>query len=123
MSSSSNRLDKIADLLKRELALLIQNEVGDPRVGMVSIIDVKVSRDLAYAVVYVTVLGKADAGEAAESITALNKASGYLRSLLARSVNLRTTPKLTFTYDDSINRGAYLSGLIDKALADDESKH
>ena len=122
MAGSSSRLEKISDQLMRELAQLIRDEVRDPRVGMVSVTDVRVTRDLAYATVYVTVMGKSGAEEAAESINALNKASGFLRSLLAKNVNLRTTPKLTFVYDDSINRGSYLSGLIDQALEED-SKH
>jgi ribosome-binding factor A len=120
MAKTTSRLDKISDQVKRELAQLIQNEVRDPRVGMVSITDVKVSRDLSYATVYITVMGKTDGKDAAESLEALGKASGYLRSLLAKSINLRTTPRLTFSYDESIARGAYLSGLIDEALARDQ---
>lgn len=122
MAGTSNRLEKIADQLMRELAQLIRDEVRDPRVGMVSVTDVKVTRDLSYATVYVTFMGKADAAEAEESLEALNKASGFLRSLLAKNINLRTTPKITFVYDESITRGTYLSGLIDKALEED-SKH
>ena len=121
MANASGRLEKIADLLKRELAKLIQNEVRDPRVGMVSITGIKVSRDLAYAEVFLTVLGKTDKADAEESIAALNKAAGFLRTMLAKEVNLRSTPKLTFTYDESIARGSYLSGLIDEALAKDQN--
>ena len=123
MARVSNRLDKINDLLKRELALLIQNEVRDPRVGMVSITEVRVSRDLAYADVYFTALGKDTAAEVRESQEALSRASGYLRSLLAKNVNLRTTPKLKFIYDDSISRGQHLSSLIDEAVARDRNSH
>ena len=120
MAGPSNRLNKISDLLKRELALLIQNEIRDPRVSMVSVTAVKVSRDLAYSEVFVTMLGKSSAEEAKEGIAALNKAGGYLRNLLAKSVNLRSTPKLKFTYDESVVRGQYLSGLIDEAVASDK---
>ena len=110
MPRTSNRKDKIVDLLKKELALLIQTEIRDPRVGMVSVTAAKVSRDL----------GKNTDEEIAESLHALNSASGYLRSLLAKSVNLRNTPKLTFNYDDSAVRGMHLSQLIDKAVASDK---
>ncbi len=120
MPKPSNRKDKVADLLKKELALLIQAEIRDPRVGMVSVTGAKVSRDMAYAEVFVTILGKNKTEEIEQSLEALNSASGYLRSLLAKSANLRTTPKLTFTYDDSIVRGQYLSNLIDEALASDK---
>lgn len=123
MPRVSNRLDKINDLLKRELAQLVQYELRDPRVGMVSVTDVRVSRDLAYADVYVTVLGKSTSREAADSLEGLNHAAGHLRSLLAKNVNLRSTPRLKFVFDESVARGAYLSGLIEEALARDEREH
>ncbi|MDR2213475.1 MAG: 30S ribosome-binding factor RbfA [Pseudomonadales bacterium] len=113
MPRPSNRLDRIGDQLKQELAVLIRDELRDPRLGMVSVIDAKVSRDLAHAVVYFTALN-ADAAEVSE---VLNKASGYLRSLLAKRLNLRSTPKLRFAYDESIEHGRELSALIDKAMA------
>lgn len=119
MPRPTNRTDKVADLLKKELALLIQTEIRDPRVGMVSVTDARVSRDLSHADIRVTVLGKNSPEELDECIAALNSASGYLRSLLAKNVNMRTTPKLTFKYDDSISRGQYLSDLIDQAIARD----
>lgn len=119
----SNRVDKVADLLKKEIALLIQNEVRDPRIGMASVTGVRVSRDLAHANVFVTLLGKNTGEETKEGIKALNKASGFLRSLLAKQVSLRTTPKLKFIYDDTLVKGQYLSGLIDEALAKDEKNH
>lgn len=90
---------------------------------MVSVTSVKVSRDLAYAEIFITLLGRTDVTEAKEGVDALNKASGYLRKLLAKSVNLRTTPRLKFTYDDSVIKGQQLSELIDKALAEDRDAH
>ncbi len=137
MSKVSPRLQRVADQIQRELAQLIQLEVNDPRVGMVSVTGVKVSRDLAHADVYVTVMGSVEgvsglapgvtldkAGaldrlEVEESIKALNQASGYLRTLLAKRSSLRTTPRLIFHYDQSVARGQYLSSLIDRALAAD----
>lgn len=121
MARVSNRLDKINDLLKRELALLIQNELRDPRVGMVSVTDVRVSRDLAYADVYVTVVGKSSAEEARDNLEALGHAGGFLRSALAKNVNLRSTPRLKFIFDDSVSRGSRLSSLIDEAIAQDRN--
>jgi len=140
MAKVSPRVQKVADQIQRELALLIQTEINDPRVGMVSVTGAKVSRDLSYADVYVTVLGAVDgvAGlapgvqlkdaaaldkrEIEESIKVLNNAAGYLRSLLAKQLSLRTTPRLVFHYDESVARGQYLSSLIDRALAAD-SEH
>lgn len=115
MPANSSRLDRIGDLLKQELALLIQGELRDPRLGMVSVLDVKVSRDLAHADVFITVLG----AEPATAVPILNKAAGMLRSLLAKRVNLRTTPKLRFIFDESVERGRRLSALIDEAVARD----
>jgi ribosome-binding factor A len=117
MAKISNRLDKIADLLKKELAVLIQQEIRDPRIGMVSVTAARVTRDLALADIYVTILGLEEDEKIAEAIEALNHASGYLRSLLAKNINLRTTPRLRFIYDDSIVRGSRLSSLIDQAVA------
>ena len=107
---------------------------------MVSITGVKVSKDLAHARVYVTVLnsmtgsddlnasvlsepGDLDKAEVEENIKALNKAAGYLRSLLARQLSSRTVPKLQFFYDSSLQRGQQLSSLIDSALAADQKHH
>ena len=123
MARVSKRVDKVADLLKKEIALLIQGEVRDPRVGMASVTGVKVSRDLAHASVYVTLLGKTSSEEIQEGIDALNKAAGFLRSLLAKTISLRTTPKLNFIYDDSLARGQFMTDLIDEALARDERDH
>ncbi len=118
MPRTSNRLGRISDQLKQELALLIQNEMRDPRLGMVSVLDVKVSRDLAHADVFITVLG----AEAKEAVAALNNAGGFLRSLLAKNLNLRVTPRLRFVFDESVERGRKLSSLIDEAVAQD-AKH
>ena len=108
-------MDRIGDLLKQELAQLIQNELRDPRLGMISVMDVKVAKDLAHANVFITVLG----AEVDPAVETLNKAAGLLRSLLAKNLNLRSTPKLHFVYDKSIENGRYLSALIDKAVAQD----
>ncbi|HAS48563.1 MAG TPA: 30S ribosome-binding factor RbfA [Gammaproteobacteria bacterium] len=136
----SARVQRVADQIQRELASLIQMEVNDPRVGMVSVTDVEVSRDLAHAKIYVTVLntmtddsqvnestlsepGDLDKLEIEENINALNKAAGYLRSLLAKRLSTRSVPKLRFYYDGSIERGQQLSSLIDSALAADQDSH
>ena len=117
MHKVSNRLDKIGDVLKQELARLIQTELRDPRLGMVSVTGMDVSRDLAHANVYVTVLN----AEPKAAVAVLDKASGMLRSLLAKNIQLRTTPKLKFHYDESVDRGRQLSALIDKALDADSN--
>ena len=123
MSSEFSRVDRIADVIKRLLAIFMQQEINDPRIGMVNINDVVVSRDLSVAQVYVTFIGKESELQCEEAALALNKAAGYLRSLLAKELILRTTPKLQFFYDKTPIRGQALSSLIDRALAEDQSRH
>jgi ribosome-binding factor A len=118
MRKPSNRLDKIGDAIKQELARLIQHELRDPRLGMVSVTDAKVSRDLSHADAYVTTL----ATDQMAALAVLNKASGLLRTMLAKNLQLRATPRLKFHYDHSVDRGRHLSSLIDKAIAAD-SQH
>jgi ribosome-binding factor A len=140
VAEMSSRVQRVADQIQRELASLIQMEVNDPRVGMVSVTAVEVSRDIAHAKVFVTVLntltddseinkstlsepGDLDKLEIKENIDALNKAAGFLRSLLAKRLSTRSVPKLRFHYDGSIARGQQLSSLIDSALAADQESH
>jgi ribosome-binding factor A len=118
-----SRTARIADFLKRELGSFIQKELRDPRLGMVSVIDAQVSRDLSHAKIYVTVMGKDTAEEAKESLAVLNKAAGFLRSQVAKINNARTTPQLRFYYDTSINRGQHISKLIQDAVEADRSRH
>jgi ribosome-binding factor A len=118
-----SRTARIADFLKRELGSFIQKELRDPRLGMVSVIDAEVSRDMSHAKIYVTVMGKDSAEEAKESLAVLNKAAGFLRSQVAKINNARTTPQLRFYYDSSVNRGQHLSKLIQDAVDSDRSRY
>lgn len=122
MAREFGRPQRVADFIKREVANLLQFEVRDPRIGMVSITDVEVNRDLSHAKVYVTVLGKDSEEESKESIVALNNAAGFMRTQLAKSNQARTTPRLRFYFDSSVLRGLQLSSLIDQAVEAD-SRH
>lgn len=122
MAKEYSRTQRVGDFIKRELSTLIQFEVRDPRVGMVSITDVAMSRDMSHAKVFCTVLGKETEQEAEENLEALNKAAGFLRSQLAKINTSRSTPKLRFYFDVSVVRGQQLSNLIDNAVAEDK-KH
>jgi ribosome-binding factor A len=119
MPRETSRGRKIADLIQRELAVLIQREIKDPRIGMVTINEATVSRDLAFADVYFTVL-PAENTESVEEV--LNQASGFLRTHLSKSLKTRTTPKLRFHYDSTIENGVRISKAIDDAIADDTSR-
>ncbi len=119
MAKEYARTQRVADYLQRELAALIQHEVRDPRVGMVSVTGVDVSRDLAHARVYYTVIGSDSSEEARESTEALNRAAGFLRSQLSRDSNMRSVPQLRFYFDSSVGRGRDLEDLIRKAAEAD----
>ena len=120
MPREFKRTDRVADFVKRELAVLLQQELRDPRVGTAVINEVSVSRDFAHAKVYVTFLGVEDTEQASEPIAVLNGAAGFLRSQLATKSSMRSTPRLHFFFDQSVRTGEYLSNLIDKAVASDE---
>ncbi|QEA38565.1 30S ribosome-binding factor RbfA [Pistricoccus aurantiacus] len=117
------RTDRVADQLQQELAVLIQREVKDPRLGMITVSGVTVSRDLGYADVFITLLGENDDERVAENLKVLKHAAGFLRSQIARRVKLRHMPELRFHYDESVVRGQQLSALIDEAVATDRAKH
>ena len=123
MAQEYSRIQRVGDYLKRELALLIQQEVRDPRVGMVNINEVEVSRDLSHAKVYVTFVGERIDEESTQALQALNKAGGFLRSRVASTNHMRTTPRLFFVLDASIQRGDHLTSWIDRAVAADASRH
>jgi ribosome-binding factor A len=111
---SSGRPQKLGDLIQRELSELVQRELRDPRVGMITITGVDVSPDFSHAKVFFTLLDKAHLQEAAAG---LKRASGFLRSQLAKRIKLYTTPELRFEYDESVERGDRLSRLIDSTKA------
>jgi ribosome-binding factor A len=113
MAKSYARVDRIGDLVLREVARFLQRETNDPRLREVSLTGVKVSRDKSKAKIYFTVFDKDTAPEVQK---VLNKAAGFYRSLLAKSSMLRHTPVLDFEYDASILYGAELSQLIDGAV-------
>ena len=110
---------RVADFVRDELACIIQQRMRDPRVGAVSVNDVRVSKDLSFADVYVSSLDTHEPQEQHELVAVLNRASGYFRSELARRHSMRTTPKPRFHYDVSVERGPRLEKLITRALAAD----
>jgi ribosome-binding factor A len=119
MPKESSRGRKIGDLIQREVAVLVQREIKDPRIGMVTINEATVSRDLAFSDIYFTVLPSENT-EIVEEV--LNQASGFLRSQLAKVLSTRTTPKLRFHYDNTIESGARMNKAINSALSQDESQ-
>ena len=111
------RSRRIADQVQRELSDIIRLELKDPRVGMITIIDVDVSPDSKNARVFFTVLG--DKARIDDATAGLQRAAGFLRSCLAQRMEMRSVPHLQFRYDASVERGMRLSQLIDTAVAQD----
>ena len=120
MPREFTRAERVADALQRELAALIREEMGDPRVNFVNITAVDVSRDLSAAKVHVNYVQAQELAERAAGVKVLNGACGFLRTKLAKRMQLRIVPSLSFIYDDSGRRGQELSALIDTALAADK---
>jgi ribosome-binding factor A len=118
----SGRGLRIADFIRDELAAIIQREMRDPRVGMVSVNEAKVSKDLSWADVYVSSIDAESEEQQAELVEVLNKASGYFRTELAKRHSMRTTPKPRFHYDEVIDRGPRLEALIERAVQSDGQK-
>lgn len=111
MPKEFSRTRRVGEQMQRELAQLIQQEIKDPRLGMVTVSGVDVSRDLSVARVYVTVLGDTDPQP---SLAVLNRAAKFLRHALGQRLVMRTLPHLKFIYDESVERGDRLSRLIDE---------
>ncbi|MGA1674930.1 MAG: 30S ribosome-binding factor RbfA [Pseudomonadales bacterium] len=121
-SRDGGRALRIADFIRDEIADILRRGLRDPRVGLVGINDVRVSRDLSYADVYVSALG-VDSPEARRDLVAvLNHAAGFFRSELAKRHTLRTTPRIRFHFDETSERGRHLDALIDRALHDDAAR-
>lgn len=118
MAREFSRSQRVAAQIQRELAELIQFEVKDPRVGLVTVSAVEVTRDMAHAKIYITML---DSEKAEGALVALNHAAGFLRRELGKRMKLRVTPQLVFVYDASVERGANLNALINAAIASDRS--
>lgn len=118
----SQRLDRLADQIQRDLAGLIRDELKDPRLGMVTISSIRVSKDLGYADVYVTVLGATLEDGPQQSLKVLNAAAGFLRGELGRGLRTRTVPRLRFHFDEVVARGNRLAGLITEAVREDQER-
>ncbi|MEO5342774.1 MAG: 30S ribosome-binding factor RbfA [Gammaproteobacteria bacterium SHHR-1] len=113
MPRDFNRAERVGRQLQKELADLIRNQLKDPRLGMVTVQAVRLSRDLSHAKVYVTLF---DAAERKQQLGLLKDAAPFLRREIGHRMRLRITPVLEFVYDESIEQGTHLSELIERAL-------
>ncbi|NLL43430.1 MAG: 30S ribosome-binding factor RbfA [Firmicutes bacterium] len=106
----ADRLERIAEDIKREVSSIIAREVKDPRLGMISITDVNVSRDLSWAKIYYSQLGSDEERE--RTLEGLNRARGFIRTELSRRLKIRHTPEIIFEFDPSLEQGAKMDALL-----------
>ena len=121
MAKEFSRTRRIGQQLQQELAQVLHRDIKDPRVGMVTVNDVEVSRDLSYAKVFVTFFEE-DEKIVEEKLEALSSAAGYIRSLVAGRMKLRVMPELRFIYDASLVEGMRMSNLVTRVIHNDEAK-
>ncbi len=106
------RKDRVSDLIKREIAHIVQHELKDPGIGFVTITAVEVSVDLKHAKIFYSVLG--DEGSKRKSTSALKRASGFIQREIGKKLKLKYTPEIFFQFDESVEYGAHIEELIQK---------
>ena len=129
MAKEFSRARRVAQQLQREVAMILQREVKDPRIGMVTVSDVEISGDLQHAKIFVTFLNYAeqdneqsDAQRIETGLKGLAEASGYIRILLGKAMQLRVVPELRFAYDKTLVEGMRISNLVSTTIRDDEER-
>ena len=123
MGKEFERTQRISHFLHEELARLLQSTVRDPRVQEVNLTGVEVTRDLSHAKVFFTLMNDVSVEERAEVAAVLSKVSGFLRSELAKASTMRTVPRISFRFDESVGRGRDMETLLREVRAADEKLH
>ncbi|GGP41417.1 ribosome-binding factor A [Shewanella algicola] len=121
MAKEFSRTRRIAQQLQQELAMVLQRDMKDPRIGFVTVNDVDVSRDLSYAKVFVTFFEE-DIELVQQKVDALSAAAPYIRTLVAGRMKLRVMPELRFVYDSSLVEGMRMSNLVTQVINKDKAK-
>lgn len=122
MAREYARTDRVGQQIQKEIAVILMREIKDPRLSMTTVSAVEVTRDLAYAKVFVTFFNDKEE-EIKASLEVLTEAEGYIRSLLAKRLRARIMPHLRFVYDKSMVEGVRMSALVDQAIASDKPKN
>lgn len=112
--ASSHRVNKVRELLYREFSDIVQN-LKDPRIALVTVVDAEVSADLKHSRMFVSVMGSDE--EKREAVVALGKALGYIRYEIAQRIRMRHVPEINVVYDNTAERAARLTSLIDQAVS------
>lgn len=119
MASNTNRMNKIDEELRKEISNIISMELKNPHLtGLISVSKVKTTPDLKFARVYVTMINEKSKKE---NLSILKQSSGYIRSAIAKKINLRNTPELIFEFDDSIEYGSRIDEIL-KGITKDLNK-
>ena len=119
MAREYARTDRVGQQIQKEIAVILMREIKDPRLSMTTVSAVEVTRDLAYAKVFVTFFND-NADEVKASLEVLAEAEGFIRSLLGKRLRARIMPHLRFIYDSSMSEGVRMSALVDQAVASDK---
>ena len=121
MQRDFSRTDRVAQQVQQEIAMILQRDFKDPRVGWVTVSSVEVTKDLAYVTVFVTLLGQEEeTDKIQQTIEILNKASGFFRGEIGKRMRLRIVPEIKFAYDNSIVTGIEMSKKVDAAINKDK---
>lgn len=123
MAKTFNRSSRVGHELQKEIAIILQREIKDPRLGMVTVSGVDISRDLAYAKVFVTFLNDEDPEIVEQGLQVLNDAKGYIRTLIGKAMRLRIIPEIKFFYDESLVKGMQMSTLVSDVIKHDNERH
>lgn len=115
--ASIHRVNRVREMLLRELSDIV-SRLKDPRIGMVTVVDTEVSRDLKYATMYISVIGDKD--QQRDTLAVLQNASGFIRREIAQRVSLRFVPEIRVQYDDTSERAARVSALIDRVTREQD---
>lgn len=114
---AKHRANRLAETLKEEISAMIREDLKDPGIGFVTVTSVEVADDLGHAKVFVSVLGDEQAGK--DSIEALKRAAGFIRSEIGKRIRLRHVPEIVFKYDTSIEYGAHIAQLLHRVKSDE----
>jgi ribosome-binding factor A len=120
MAREYARTDRVGQQIQKEIATILMREIKDPRLSMTTVSAVEVTRDLAYAKIFVTFFND-NQDEIKASLEVLAEAEGYIRSLLGKRLRARIMPHLRFVYDSSMSEGVRMSALVDQAVASDNN--
>lgn len=115
---ANRRNNRLSGEMRKVISEIIRNDVKDPGIPeLLSVTDVHVTEDLKFAKVYISTIGNTD-----EALRALERAKGFIRKEVGSRIKMRITPELIFEKDDSIEKGIYMSRLINKVIEDEEQR-